>query len=802
VFDLVQEGVMKLRSPVAVIVMMAALVLSLVPAATIAALPARAASACDRAQFIADVTVPDGTSFSPGATFTKTWRIKNIGTCPWTTSYALVFLSGDQLGGPASVNLPKRVGPGQTADLSLTLAAPNAAGHYIGYWKLKNASGALFGIGAMNKAWWLEIKVTGGPSTVSVAYDFAANYCSASWSSLQGSLPCSGTDGDPVGSVRMVNQPALENGTTDPGVGLITMPQDVFNGYIHGIYGPFHVQTGDRFQSIVNCAFGATSCDVTFRLDCQIGSGPISTFWSFHEKYEGLFSRADVDLSALAGQDVKFILTVLASGDASGDRALWADPVIMRAGSTPPAPNARNFDFGTATSPVAPGYVQVTEATAYVPGAYGWTTASNAQSLDRSSQSDPLRRDFVMSGTSAPTFRVDLPNGNYAVTVTMGDNKAAHDNMVVKANGMVMLPDVDTAAGAFTVNTFNVTVSSGSLTLQFLDAGGTDSIWVVNAVAIAAVSQPPAACDRSQFVADVTVPDETVFAPGQVFTKTWRLKNVGTCTWTTFYALVFDTGDKMGGPDLVNLPQSVGPGKTVDVSVNLIAPGTAGSYRGYWRFQNANGVRFGIGADATKSWWVDVKVSGSALPATPTATPTQVVMITPTASPTTIPTLTASPTPIPTPMGTDTTGWNTYLNEAHAFSFKFPPGSTTAGLSDTGGRIYLPFAGGTNLRQKYLDVSVREGVSPCKSPGTNPIAVWEILTINGIQFLNETWSEGAMSHMGDFTAYSTAKGTACISLTFLLFSVVPEVMETPPPRFDPAVETAVFTTIMLTYADQ
>jgi hypothetical protein len=78
----------------------------------------------------------------------------------------------------------------------------------------------------------------------------------------------------------------------------------------------------------------------------------------------------------------------------------------------------------------------------------------------------------------------------------------------------------------------------------------------------------------------------------------------------------------------------------------------------------------------------------------------------------------------------------------------------------------------------------------------------EILTINGIQFLNETWSEGAMSHMGDFTAYSTAKGTACISLTFLLFSVVPEVMETPPPRFDPAVETAVFTTIMLTYADQ
>ena len=463
--------------------------------------------------------------------------------------------------------------------------------------------------------------------------------------------------------------------------------------------------------------------------------------------------------------------------------------------------------IGTATSPVAAGYVQITEATAYVAGAYGWTTASNAQSVDRSAQSDPLKRDFVTSGTSAPTFRVDLPNGNYAVTVTMGDNDAPHDNMIVKANGMVMLPDVDTAAGAFAVNTFNVTVTSGSLTMQFLDSGGIDSTWVVNGVSIATASQPPAACDRAQFVADVTTPDGTVYAPGQGFTKTWRLKNIGACTWTTFYAMVFDTGDKMGGPDLVNLPQTVVPGKTVDVSVNLTAPNTSGSYRGFWRFQNANGVRFGIGSDATKSWWVDIKVSGTAVSPTPiiTPTPTQAVVVTPTASPTPIPTLTASPTPVPspTPMGTDTSAWNTYLNETYSFSFKFPPASITSGLSDTAGRIYLPFAAaGTNLRQKYVDLSVREGVSPCKSPGTNPIATQENVSFNGTQWLKETWSEGGMSHMGDFTAYSTAKGSACISLTFLLFSVVPEVIETPPPRFDPAAESAVFTTIMSTYADR
>ena len=178
------------------------------------------------------------------------------------------------------------------------------------------------------------------------------------------------------GFVLQVNQPQLENGATNGGGGLITNPQNVFNGDIHGIFPAFHVQTGDRFQSIINCAYGATSCFVTFRLDYQIGNGPINTFWSFREKYEGLFYQADIDLSALAGQDVKFILTVLATGSAAGDRGLWVNPGIFRPGGSPPPPppgTARNFDFGTSSSPVASGYTQVTEATAYTSGGFGWT---------------------------------------------------------------------------------------------------------------------------------------------------------------------------------------------------------------------------------------------------------------------------------------------------------------------------------------------------------------------------------------------------------------------------------------------
>jgi hypothetical protein len=98
-----------------------------------------------------------------------------------------------------------------------------------------------------------------------------------------------------------------------------------------------------------------------------------------------------------------------------------------------------------------------------------------------------LRQDLVLNDTSlARIFRMSLTNDTYNVTVIMGDNDYAHDNMVVKANGVVALADVDNAAGAFTSNTFSVTVSDGLLSLEFSDAGGTDPTWVINSIEVTA----------------------------------------------------------------------------------------------------------------------------------------------------------------------------------------------------------------------------------------------------------------------------------------------------------------------------
>lgn len=125
--------------------------------------PTEAVALTDKAEFVADVTVPDGSPFVAGVAFTKTWRVKNIGTATWTTDYALVFVSGDPMGGPAEVALPGEVKPDETVEISVELTAPQRLAFYTGFWQLRNAEGDFFGVGAgFNEPLYVQIQVTGG----------------------------------------------------------------------------------------------------------------------------------------------------------------------------------------------------------------------------------------------------------------------------------------------------------------------------------------------------------------------------------------------------------------------------------------------------------------------------------------------------------------------------------------------------------------------------------------------------------------------------------------------------------------
>lgn len=433
----------------------------------------------------------------------------------------------------------------------------------------------------------------------------------------------------------------------------------------------------------------------------------------------------------------------------------------------------------------------------------------------------------------------------------------------------------------------------------------------------------PSVCDRAEFIADVTVPTGTVLAPGATFTKTWRLKNIGPCDWTTSYRLVFFSGEQMGAVSSSALPTNVPSGATVDISINMTAPNAPGSYRGFWMFQNSSGTNFGIGPDANQPWFVDITVSGPTLP--PSLTPTR-----PPSSPT--PTFTpGGPTATPgatcnkaefiadvtTPPGTvmlpgsmagkvwlvknvgtctwtpsygwifvdgelmdaplsntfadnvdpgevaevylsftaplvsghyqsfwklhDASGvqfgvgesgndplvldivssgptvtptlisfptsptgvWLTFTNDTYNFRFLYPEESQIIpGGNDNSTRINLPFVQGTNLREKYLQMSVNENVNPCQSPLSSispPGSPTETVVFNGISFLKQVGGDAGVGHLHEWVGYSTLKGNACISMDFVLHSLNSGNFATPVPEFDKAAESLVFGQIVSTF---
>ncbi|MFN2304432.1 MAG: NBR1-Ig-like domain-containing protein, partial [Anaerolineales bacterium] len=103
---------------------------------------------------------------------------------------------------------------------------------------------------------------------------------------------------------------------------------------------------------------------------------------------------------------------------------------------------------------------------------------------------------------------------------------------------------------------------------------------------------------------DVTIPDGTIMAPGEIFSKTWRLENVGSCAWTRLYTLTFFSGNSMNAIHNHNLFQEVPPGSSIDLTVDMVAPQTSGIYQSNWMLQDAHGGMFGIGPNSVAPFWV------------------------------------------------------------------------------------------------------------------------------------------------------------------------------------------------------
>jgi hypothetical protein len=118
----------------------------------------------------------------------------------------------------------------------------------------------------------------------------------------------------------------------------------------------------------------------------------------------------------------------------------------------------------------------------------------------------------------------------------------------------------------------------------------------------------PRCVDSATLVKDVTIPDGTRIDPGDSFTKIWRLRNTGTCTWTQEYDLIFLSGHRMDAYTVVPLRGKVSPGQVVDLSVGMKAPKNVGTFWGYWMLRNEQGGIFGVSEDASGPFWVKILV--------------------------------------------------------------------------------------------------------------------------------------------------------------------------------------------------
>src|SRR5262249_38050801 len=140
---------------------------------------------------------------------------------------------------------------------------------------------------------------------------------------------------------------------------------------------------------------------------------------------------------------------------------------------------ARHYDFGTSQSPVAPGYVGVAATPYSAVLGYGWTGSWPIYTADRGIN-DPLKRDLNYGHVGS--FRVDIPNGTYNVTVTLGDAKFMHDKVALWGQGQLVASGLTTAAGQFIQPTFTVKVGNGHFDLWIADMGGRDPNFAIDAL--------------------------------------------------------------------------------------------------------------------------------------------------------------------------------------------------------------------------------------------------------------------------------------------------------------------------------
>lgn len=284
---------------------------------------------CNALEFVTDITVDDGETMYPGEEFEKVWRIRNVGTCTWTTDYDLVFVDGDQMDGDKYVSLHNKVSPGNSIDVGVDLVAPDDKGTYTGYWMLRSSGGSYFGWGAKaESAFYVTIKVSkSAESSYDTPFYFTDHVCEADWYNEDVDVDCGDTSSSD-GYAYLDEDPWIEKGGQDDEPAIVVHPESITDGAIAAKFDPIEISDGDHFYTAIGCMKDEDKCDVKFTLKARDEDGDLETLGSWHEVYDKKVTSIDIDLSAYADQKVTFYFYVEANGSSKDDRVFWLNPQI------------------------------------------------------------------------------------------------------------------------------------------------------------------------------------------------------------------------------------------------------------------------------------------------------------------------------------------------------------------------------------------------------------------------------------------------------------------------------------------
>jgi Ig-like domain-containing protein len=243
----------------------------------------------------------------------------------------------------------------------------------------------------------------------------------------------------------------------------------------------------------------------------------------------------------------------------------------------------------------------------------------------------PIESVEIQIAQGSPVQVTALVRGHLTEScATLGDSRVVFASNVFQISVVAVSPN---DRGCIQIVTpFETTISLDTSNLPAgtytATANGVSAVFTLSAdnaapTAIPTAAPTTAACtDAATFVSDVTIPDGTVVPSNTAFTKTWKLKNSGSCTWDSRYLVsyIWGTGTTMiqqPSYSIIQQGQAIAPGQTVNVSVALTSPVQNGNHAAYWGLKRENASLMPVAGGANgNSFYVKIKVNdGSRAPA-------------------------------------------------------------------------------------------------------------------------------------------------------------------------------------------